>query len=46
MEARIGCRRDHVSAVHSDVSTSVRNIRCAKIEWLLFHTELIGLSMS
>ena len=32
----MGCGRDHVGAVHSDESVSVRNIRCAKIDWVLF----------
>ena len=31
----MGCRRDHIGAVCGGESTSVRNIRGAKIEWLL-----------
>ena len=32
----MGCGRDCFSAVHSNESVLVRNIRHAKIEWLLF----------
>ena len=35
MEARVGCRRDRIGAMCGDESTLVRNIRSAKIEWLL-----------
>ena len=33
MEAHVGCRRDHISAVQNDESASVRNVRSAKLEW-------------
>ena len=31
----MGCRRDCIGAVHGDESASVRNIKNAKLEWLL-----------
>ena len=31
-EARMGCGRDCIGAVHCDESTSVRNVRNAKLE--------------
>ena len=34
-EQALSCRRDHIGAVCGDESTSVRNVRNAKIELLL-----------
>ena len=31
----MGCRRDRISAVCGDESALVRDVRSAKIEWLL-----------
>ena len=34
-EAHVGCGRDHIGAVHGNESVLVRNVRNAKLEWLL-----------
>ena len=36
MEVHVGCGKDCVGAVHGNESVLVRNIGCAKIEWLSF----------